>query len=416
MAAAHLVPQLTGALRARRTELGAQFGRRLRDAVPEYHAVDASDFQDAGWSALSVVIEGALGAVDDPAAGRELPPELLAESRAAARHDLPWSVLARTYQLTHRVLWEAVMAEAARARLRREDELWLLQAASERLFDYFDSTTRLAGETYELARRQQATQRESRTLHLVSQVLNGVTVRDEDLGYRLEQHHVALVVWGRDPRQVLSAAGRTLGTEVLVTTPGDGQWWAWLGMGAGSLPALAALLDPLPDQGIAVGSAVPGRPGFLASHQQARIAASLAARKLVAPLGGAVHYRDVALQAAGLDNETSARVFVDHQLGPLTCAGQRNADLRTTLVAYAGTALNAHGAGRRLGVAERTVRYRLTRLEELLGADFRERMPALVLAVRLYDALLAQSAARDPGAPPAQPTEIRASSRSTSRS
>ncbi len=416
MAAAHLVRALTDAVRARRTELGAQFARRLRDVVPEYHAVDASDFQDAGWSALSVVIDGALDAVDDPATGRDLPPELLAESRAAARHDLSWTALSSSYQLTHRVLWEAVMAEAARARLRRDDELSLLQTASERLFDHFDRTTRLAGEAYEHARRQQRTQRESRTLHLVSQVLNGVAVRDDDLGYRLAQSHVALVAWGRDPRPALSAAGRALAAEVLVTSPGDGQWWAWLGLTADDLAELPALLDPLPDQGMALGSVRSGRAGFLASHQQARIAASLAARKLVVPDGGVVHYPAVALQAAGLDNETSARVFVDHVLGSLAEAGQRNADLRATVVAYSGTGLTAHGAARRLGVAERTVRYRLTRLEELLGTDWRERMPALVLAVGLHDALSVQSAARDLGAPADQSTEIRASNRSTSSS
>lgn len=86
------------------------------------------------------------------------------------------------------------------------------------------------------------------------------------------------------------------------------------------------------------------------------------------------------------------------------------------LQACSGTGLTAHGAARRLGVAERTVRYRLTRLEELLGTDWRERMPALVLAVRLHDALRVPSAARDPGAPTGQPAEIRDSNRSTSSS
>jgi hypothetical protein len=78
---------LVAGLRAERAAIGRRFAQLLRAAAPEYYAIDASDFQDAGWAALAVVVDGALLAVDEGShAG--FPVELVAESVAAARNGL----------------------------------------------------------------------------------------------------------------------------------------------------------------------------------------------------------------------------------------------------------------------------------------------------------------------------------------
>jgi len=385
---------LVAALRVRRDEIGPRFARRLREVVPEYHAVDASDFQEAGWAALFAVVDGALDALEDPAHPPELPAELVAECTAAARHGMPWAVVDRTYHLTHRVLWEVLLEEVAAAGLRRDTEQLLLRVASEELFDWFDRTISAAGAVYERHRQQATGQRAPRTLHLVRQVLNGVGVRDEELGYRLAQQHVAVVAWGSDPQAVLTAVARATDVEVLLVQPGADQWWGWFGLGASDPAALRRVSTTQPGLQIALGGAQGGRAGFLASHQQARAAASLVARRLVESPSGVVHYDDVAAEAVALENETSARVFVDRQLAGLTGAGPRDEQLRATLLAYADAGLNAQAAARQLAVAERTVRYRLTHLEQVLGPDFRGRVPQLALAVRLHRALDVQRRAR----------------------
>ena len=104
-----------------------------------------------------------------------------------------------------------------------------------------------------------------------------------------------------------------------------------------------------------------------------------------------IAYRDVALEGVALENEAHAKIFLDHELGDLAGPGPRNRELRHTLVAYSRSALSARAAARLLGIAERTVRYRIGKLESLLGASFSERLPSLVLAVRLLDALDAQN-------------------------
>ena len=99
---------------------------------------------------------------------------------------------------------------------------------------------------------------------------------------------------------------------------------------------------------------------------------------------------DVAFRAVALENETTARVFAEHELRRLRTAGARAAELTGTLTAYSRSGLNARLTAKALGVSERTVRYRLDRLDALLGPDFRGRLPELVLAITLADALAGQ--------------------------
>lgn len=370
-----------------------RFARLLREVAPEYYAIDASDFQDAGWSALSVVVDGALLAIG---AGSHagFPVELVAESVAAARNGLPWEVLDRTYHLTHRAVWEAVIGVLPALRCPRAEEAALLRTVSARLFAYFDHLTSTAGRVYAQAEREQQGRRDDRVRGLVLRVLDGDPVPEAELGYRLARTHVAVVAWGpEDPRSPLAAAGRALGTETLVVPAHENRTWAWFALaGPAAGGALREALDGEATVRFALGTPAAGAEGFVASHRQARQAASLWARKLVAPAGSAIAYEDVAFPAAALDNEATARLFAEHQLRAL--AGPRTAELSATLTAYARSGLNARLTARSLGVSERTVRYRLDRLEELLGADFRGRLPELVLAIALSDALAVQARAR----------------------
>jgi hypothetical protein len=77
---------------------------------------------------------------------------------------------------------------------------------------------------------------------------------------------------------------------------------------------------------------------------------------------------------------------VDRELGPLVRA-PRGAGLVATLEAYLAERENVRAAARRLGVAPRTVAYRLARIEKLLGgrldADRRLRLAAALFARRL---------------------------------
>ena len=387
---------LVAGLRAEREAIGRRFAQLLRSAAPDYYAIDASDFQDAGWSALAVVVDGALLAVDEGShAG--FPVELVAESVAAARNGLPWEVLDRSYHLTHQAVWESVIGVLTGLRRPRAEEAVLLRGVSSRLFTYFDHLSSTAGRVYAQAEREQRGRRDDRIRALVVRVLNGEPVPEVKLGYRLGRTHVAVVAWGAgDVRSTLGAVGRTLGTEALVVPAGEDQTWAWVAVGEGAATeeALRSALDSAPTGRFALGAPAAGAVGFVASHQQARQTASVWARKLMAPAASALGYAEVAFRAVALDNEATARMYAEHELRPLRAAGSRTAELTATLTAYARSGLNARLTAKALGVAERTVRYRLDRLDELLGPGFRGRLPELVLAIALADALAVQQQGR----------------------
>lgn len=383
--------EVADAVRARRDEIGLQFSRRLREAAPEYYAVDASDLQGAGWAALYVLVDGALEQIASGESASGLPRELADESAAAARAELPWELIARTYHLTHQVLWESVIPEIVRQRMPRDDETLVLRAASDLLFGYFGAATEAARQVYAQARAKSAGHSERRLVERVGQALNGVAVRDVQLGYRLAQSHVAVVAWGGDVKRHLAEVGRSLDAELLVVPAGVGYFWAWFGRPAGWLGVdlVAALCD---DSGIriALGAPALGRTGFASSHRQARLVASLSARKLLPASRIVVPFDEVALMSVVLADESAARVFVEHELAGLAATDNQTLELRRTIVAFSRASHNAKVAARLLGVSERAVRYRVAKLEQMFGADFRAKLPELVVAVEAADALESQ--------------------------
>jgi DNA-binding PucR family transcriptional regulator len=368
--------------------------------VPEYYAVDESDLQEAGWSAMYVLVDGVLDVLAGATPPTTLDRTLADEAAAAARSDLSWELIDRTYRLTHQALWEEVFPVLADLRLPRADQALLLRQVSDVFFDQFDRQAEAARRVFEAARQQESERSQRRLRERVAQVLDGVAVRDVELGYRLGQDHLALVAWGVDAEASVRDLATRLGAERLLVEAGAGHVWGWLGLASTEVADPAGAVRPAAGTHVALGSVSAGREGFVTSHREARLAASLGARKLVPSTMTVIRFDRVALLAAALEDEVTARLCADHLLAPLAAAGARAPELADTLVTWARTGLSPRAAGRQLEVSERTVRYRVERLEELLGPDLRTRLPELVLAVEISRALDAQRRSRSaPGLP-----------------
>ncbi|GAB3246627.1 PucR family transcriptional regulator [Nocardioides dilutus] len=385
---------VAAAIRARRDDFGERFSRRLREAVPEYYAVDQSDLQQAGWSAMYVLVDEVLDVLAGATPPTTLDRSLVDEATAAARSDLPWEVLDRTYRLTHQALWEEVFPVLAELRLPRADQALLLRQVSDVFFTYFDRQAEAAHRVFDAARQEESERSQRRLRERVAQVLEGVAVRDVELGYRLGQDHLALVAWGVDVEASVRGLAARMGAELLLVEAGSGHVWGWLGLASSEVGDPAGAVRPAAGTHVALGSVSAGREGFVTSHREARLAASLGARGLVPSTVPVIRFDQVALLAAALEDEVTARVCADHLLAPLEAAGSRTAELADTLVVWARTGLSPSAAGRQLAVSERTVRYRVERLEELLGGDLRTRLPELVLAVEISRALDLQRRSR----------------------
>jgi len=149
-------------------------------------------------------------------------------------------------------------------------------------------------------------------------------------------------------------------------------------------PDVEAALRALGDDWTATSSPA---AGLLATARAVRDAtAALVVARRVRPAGSLVPAESLALERAMLAEPDLLAAAVDRELGPLSTA-PRSAGLIATLEAYLAERENVRAAARRLGVAPRTVTYRLERIERLLGspldADRRLRLATAVFARRL---------------------------------
>lgn len=205
------------------------------------------------------------------------------------------------------------------------------------------------------------------------------------LGYPLRQTHTALVLWadelpvGVDPVAHLEAATNALAAAVaapnVLTVPSGARGlWAWF-TGAFEFGELA-----LPD-GVRVAAGEPGRgmAGFRRGHVEALAAQRIAERTPDRPRF--TRYADVEIAHLVSADETAARALVARELRGLTGDDPSARQLRQTLHAYLAADRSPEAAARALHVHKNTVRYRINRVEQLLGHPVAERRLHLELAL-----------------------------------
>jgi PucR C-terminal helix-turn-helix domain len=391
-----LIMRLAAALRARSGEIADDTVRHVRQELPDYYDVTNPDFQAAGYGALPAVLSTTWSTLEnDGRCPQHLPSHLVDEALNAARNDVPWEILDRSYALTHEAIWNAALEEVLSWQLTRGDQVLVLQMSSKFLFRCFDWLTTKAGEVYAGERTEWLDRREKRLREIVSQAIDGLAVPDAELGYGTHQHHIGVVGWGRDPLRAISEAARALGAELLSVPSAGSAVWAWVGRANfPDYPRAVAAFTPKAGTHLALGAIERGRRGFTTTHHQAQLASSVAVRQLVPAGRSVIVYPDVAIEAFALADESRARIFVSHFLGSLAASDVKSARLRQTLRAYCDAGQNTLAAARQLGIAERTVRYRLRTLEDELGGRLATGLLELGLAARVYEALEGQAVAR----------------------
>jgi hypothetical protein len=155
----------------------------------------------------------------------------------------------------------------------------------------------------------------------------------------------------------------------------------------------AAVLDPVLDElagprgWIAVEGPIATDLAAVAGSYGAALDALLVAERL--GLRGRLASDDLLLERALLSDERLLRAAVERELGPILGAPRNGEELLRTVAAFIASRQNLRTAARELGVGVRTVSYRLTRVEELLGrplvGEIVLRMTTALLARRLLD-------------------------------
>ncbi|WP_167471622.1 PucR family transcriptional regulator [Nocardia arthritidis] len=220
------------------------------------------------------------------------------------------------------------------------------------------------------------------------------------LGYRLDRTHLAFVLWTDDDAEFAGGEGEFIeqlervanriaaaaGAGRALTVPsGASAMWVWIGMEDAGAEQLS-LDDALSAFGrieapVRVAFGMPGAQlaGFQQSHREA-VAARQVAERGAAP-ERVTRYRDIEIAyLAGVD-EAAMRGLIARELGALADRDANAARLRETLHAYLRSNRSPEAAAKLLGVHKNTVRYRIQRIEELLGGVIETRSLPLEIAL-----------------------------------
>jgi len=319
-------------------------------------------------------------------AGFELPstcpPEIVDSARLAVMTGFPlWGAL-KAYRVGNLVQWEAWEQAVSSLSVDEDTRRQLLRRGARFMFDYADRASTWMEREYTRARHRATRRAEQRRLQVVRDILDGASVDASALGYDLDQQHLCAVVWGESVEETAEELIAPWEGQALTVSADTSTSWVWLGCPSGRRPDPPSLraLDVPAGTYLALSDLATGIGGFRRAHREAQQARAVAGYSH----GRLTLYRDVAVDALALADESQARAFIERELGPLASPGRRASLLRTTLRVYFDCAQRASTAARQLGVHERTIANRLRAVEDQLGHGVHQRHLEIETALRLH--------------------------------
>ncbi|WP_175507364.1 PucR family transcriptional regulator [Nocardioides alpinus] len=326
-----------------------------------------------------------------------VPAEALEGDRDFVRRKIPLDQVLHGIRLGHSMMARALL-EAASTVVDEPLRTVEMKRTSELLFRFMDDFASGMAAEYLTEHDRWVTSAAAERAELVRTILDGHIVSSPSasgtLGYPLDRHHLALVVW-RDPGSVETpsdlqrVAARLLegsGCSASLVVPfGASSVWVWSSWRSRDVerPALVSP-DDVPGVRVAVGAMATGVDGFRQSHHEAAEAAELVRSSARVP-DAVTWYADVELAVLLSRDLTLARAFVARELGPLAANTKSAAELRETVAAYLACDRSLARSAEILHVARNTVAYRVKKVEQETGRDLRVRRLELECALRLAD-------------------------------
>ena len=305
-----------------------------------------------------------------------------------AQRGVPGTSLRRAYHFGSDDLLAQMFEEVRQIDVDPDTRLRLLHHLAGWMHSYVDWITRIVLAAYEDERRQVEERSASIAASLVRGVLDGAPGASqgfsERTGYRLEQHHVAAVMWvaaanpGVDHTDGLKSladelARATGSTGPLFTAVDRSTAWVWFGRGAGAVdvaPATAhAALAGHQGARVALGRVGRGVAGFRASHHQAGAARAVASVSRTGRPTIAHGDRAVAVVSMLLGDMDALGSWVGEVLGQLASNTDAAARLRETLLTFLAAGGSYQATAEQLMLHRNTVKYRVGRAVELRGRD-----------------------------------------------
>lgn len=304
--------------------------------------------------------------------------------------------LLRAYRIGQEFLWQ-IWSERVFAEIGDPDLLpQILQIFSTHLFAYIDRICQRIVESAAANGSDLGPSQPVDRAELVSLLLGSAPT---DLGqasatlrYDLARHHVAVLVSpiseGADVRQQLDRLLAATSVPALAIPSGQGNWWAWFGFPAPPEDEELAAIAGVRITGVVAGMGEPaqGREGFRRSLAQAREAERVA-RLGSAPSPGLIRYRHAEIAAMLCADPERARDLAATRLGRLADRDETGTRLRATVRAVLAHGYNRARAADELHVHHKTVAYRISQAEELLGTSLSEESFTLQVALLIDQTL-----------------------------
>ncbi len=330
--------------------------------VPEYARPLEGAFGSGIRTGVSEALRQFVALIRDPDAGREPGRDVyVALGRGELSQGRTLDSLQSAYRIGARVAWRRISAAARRHRAD-PDQLAVL---AEAIFAYIDELSADSVEGYARAQREQEGERQRRRRELLALLLRDPPAEEPELraaaqaaGWRLPRSAAPLAIAEAD----LAGVARRLSADALVGSL-EGVGCALI---AGAARQSAELRRATESITAALGPAVPraelGSSWALA--KAALRAAEAGAIDGTSPLAAEDHLAELLIfESGGLAERLAVSRLAP--LAELTPAGRGR--MEETALAFVQHGGNAAAMARALHLHPQTVRYRLTRLRELLG-------------------------------------------------
>jgi hypothetical protein len=374
------VRRLAREMLPRTGEIAVPVNERVLQAIPELASPTSAEAvrllressdQNLGAMFSTLAFGLAPQGIEPPSGTQDLLRDLIAEGGDVTH-------LLRAYRVGHEQVWRMWSAHV-KAECRGVDVHEVLRVSSEHLFGYIDAVCQRIVDDHAagLAHARPAGAPEGRGRAELVQALLGLDPVDlagatRSLRYELSRVHVALVATAlsgsASVRMNLQRVVDAAGAPALVLPSDDGSWSAWLCWAGPPPDDLITKLVRTPVDGVLVGVGEPGdgRQGFRRSHAQAREAIH-AGRLAGTPRPAVIRHRDIEVASILCSDPERARRVADLHLGPLAADDETADRLRATLRALFANGNNRRSTATALNVHIKTVSYRISQAEQLLG-------------------------------------------------
>jgi DNA-binding PucR family transcriptional regulator len=374
-------------------DLGHQMASAIIAEMPDFSGGEEA-FQTLRMGTESSIIQGMLLVLEDDPTPVLVTEEALEGLRDQVRRKIPLDQVLRGIRLGHSMLSRALL-EAASTTVEEPLRTAEMKRTSDLLFAFIDDFASSMATEYLTEHDRWVTSAAAERAELVHSILDGTPVSapqaSATLGYPLDRHHRALVVWrdpagAETPSDLHRVASRILegsGCSASLVVPfGASSVWVWTSWRTGEVRRPPLVAPDAPGIHVAIGTPAPGVDGFRQSHHEAAQAAELIRSWATVP-DWVTWYDDVELSVLLSRDPALARVFVVRELGPLAANTRSAAELRETVAAYLACDRSLARAAKILHVARNTVAYRVKKVEQELGRDLRVRRLELECALRL---------------------------------